>query len=79
LSHSVVSGKKHSLTWFGDFSYRKLKIEKDCSVGKCPECFEQLVTLELTDKCLLKPDEEFDGLLPEGWVFEPKCPKRQYS
>jgi len=74
LSHSSISQDRHSLTWFGDFSYGKLKIEKDIAVGKCPECKSKLVVLELTDKCLIRPDEEFEGLLPFDWVFEPKVP-----
>jgi len=79
LSHSTIIKKKHSLTWFGDFSYGKLKIQKDVAVGKCPECKLKLIVLELTDKCLIRPDEEFDGLLPFDWVFEPKATGVRHS
>jgi len=78
LSHSVISKKKHSLTWFGNFSYGKLKIVKDDHIGCCPECKSKLVTLELTDKCLIQPDEEFDGPIPLDWVFEPKVMRPNY-
>lgn len=71
LSHSSITKTKHSLTWFGDFSYGKLKVVKEDDTPLCPECQCGLVVLELTDKCLIKPDEEFDGLVPVDWVFSP--------
>lgn len=72
LSHSAIVEGKHSLTWFGNLAYGELKIPKDDSIGKCPECGSSFVSLELTDKCLLPPDEEYSGLVPPDWVFEPK-------
>ena len=44
LSHAGIRKHNHVLTWFGDLSYRNLKIEYDDDfTQKCPYCFEKLV------------------------------------
>lgn len=56
LSHAGVKKRRHTITWFGDLSYSKLKIEKIDFHIKCPECdgnFQRLI-------CFRK-----------GWVVKP--------
>ena len=38
LSHSGVNGRKFSIIYLGDISYRKLKVEKEPSTHDCPHC-----------------------------------------
>jgi len=38
LSHAGVKKGRHTITWFGDLSYSKLKVEKLDFHIKCPEC-----------------------------------------
>jgi len=42
LSHAGVKKGVHTLTWFGDLSYSKLKIEKEPNVDVCPLCSAKL-------------------------------------
>jgi len=52
LTHAGIKRHNHTLTWFGDLSYCKLKMEKeDYEMGKCPIC-ENILT-----KC--RPKNEF--------------------
>jgi len=42
LSHAGVKKGVHTLTWFGDLSYSKLKIEKELNLDVCPLCSAKL-------------------------------------
>ena len=56
LSHAGVKKRRHTVTWFGDLSYSKLKIEKIDFHIKCPECdgnFQRLICFR------------------QGWVVKP--------
>jgi len=46
LSHAGVKKRRHTITWFGDLSYSKLKVEKADFHIKCPQCsavFQRLI------------------------------------
>jgi len=70
LSHAGVKNRRHSITWFGDLSYSKLKVEKADFHVKCPECggnFQRLICF--VDGIVSKPPPtkmEFSDK-PEGW------------
>jgi len=64
LSHAGVKKRRHSITWFGDLSYCKLKVEKSDFHIKCPECnavFQRLICFR------------------DGWVVKPPPIKFEYS
>jgi hypothetical protein len=42
LSHAGIKKGYHTLTWFGDLSYSKLKIEKEPNPDTCPLCNAKL-------------------------------------
>lgn len=42
LSHAGIKKRNHSLIWFGDLSYSKLKVEEDPETNKCPACNSDL-------------------------------------
>ena len=49
LSHAGIKKRIHTITWFGDLSYSKLKIEKLEFKTKCPDCdedFQRLVCFQ---------------------------------
>jgi len=57
LSHCGVKKKNHSLTYFGECSYGKLKLdEAQEDSKKCPYCKEFLTELDYVVSCELKPD-----------------------
>jgi len=64
LSHAGVKKRRHTITWFGELSYSKLKIEKVDFHIKCPNCdanFQRLI-------CFRK-----------GWVVKPPPIKMDLS
>jgi hypothetical protein len=64
LSHAGVKKRRHTITWFGELSYSKLKIEKVDFHIKCPNCdanFQRLI-------CFRK-----------GWVVKPPPIKMELS
>jgi hypothetical protein len=64
LSHAGVKKRRHTITWFGELSYSKLKIEKVDFHIKCPDCdanFQRLI-------CFRK-----------GWVVKPPPIKMDLS
>jgi len=72
LSHAGVKRGRHTITWFGDLSYSKLKIEKSESANKCPECngkFQRLI--KFSNGFVLKPPPIRLDLIdePEGWKY----------
>ena len=61
LSHCGIKKHNHALTYFGECSYSKLKLDKDESeIEKCPYCKEKLVGVMPkwvnNLSCELKPD-----------------------
>jgi hypothetical protein len=72
LSHAGIKKGRHTITWFGDLSYSKLKIEKLEFKMKCPQCdgdFQRLVCFR--DGRVLKPPSvklEFSDN-HEGWKY----------
>lgn len=42
LSHAGIKRGYHTLTWFGDLSYSKLKVEKEPNPDICPLCSNKL-------------------------------------
>jgi len=81
LSHAGVKKCRHAITWFGDLSYSKLKIEKTDFHIKCPQCngdFQRLICF--VDGRVAKPPPVKKiaicgecGFKDEP--FEDKCPK----
>jgi len=73
LSHTGVKKKVKSVTWFGKFTYSKLRIEKTDEKEKCPDCARPLQRLDYTlvDWKLLDgtpPNENFESFVdPIGW------------
>jgi hypothetical protein len=58
LSHAGIKKRNHSLTWFGDLSYSKLKLEDlEKELHKCPYCNEELVELYLVGSYTHKPPD----------------------
>ncbi len=69
LSHAGVKKGRHSVTWVGEMSYGKLKIDKRPNVGKCPACGRKLVPIYYVGKHPpVPPDKPFEGFVDaEGW------------
>ena len=72
LSHAGIKKRRHTVTWFGDLSYSKLKIEKLEFKTKCPECekdFQRLLCFK--DGLVVEPPPipfEFSDH-HEGWKY----------
>ncbi len=69
LSHCGIRKGFHSVSWFGELSYRKVRKEKEQNNNKCPSCGRKLVELYYEGEFSGIPDEQpFEGYLdPEGW------------
>jgi len=71
LSHTAIAKGVHSVTWFGELSYRskyalELKREiQESDADKCPYCSQYLVLIEMKGTDRPPPDQEWFGL------FEP--------
>ena len=72
LSHAGIKKRRHTVTWFGDLSYSKLKIEKLEFKVKCPDCdgdFQRLICFK--DGLVVEPPPipfEFSDN-HEGWKY----------
>jgi len=42
LSHAGIKKNNHTLVWFGDLSYSKLKVKKEPNSNECPACKAKL-------------------------------------
>lgn len=83
LSHAGIREGNHAVTWFGELSYAKLKVELEPDdENKCPFCLSPLVLLQwvgingtrfqniATDRGPPIP-EDYEGLMdPEGWELK---------
>ena len=77
LSHAGIKKHNHSLTWFGDLSYSKLKIEKEeLESNLCPYCGAKLREVEPYGLFVFKPPDIDIELLvePEGWRIVESTP-----
>jgi hypothetical protein len=75
LSHCGIKKGVHSLVWFGDLSYSKLKMEKEPETNVCPICNAKLRPIYYYGLLGAPPPEcECEIFVdPEGWhVLEPK-------
>jgi len=76
LSHAGIKKNNHTLVWFGDLSYSKLKVEKEeIEANICPYCKAKLREVESYGLFYCKPpDVEIELLVDlEGWRYvEPK-------
>jgi len=67
LSHCGVKKGYHALTWLGDLSYSKLKLEKEPDLGKCPICGRKFVEIYHDGvHPVVPPDGIFEGLVDSG-------------
>lgn len=55
LSHAGVKGRKFSIVYLGDISYRKLKIEKEPKSHHCPYCYLPLTVFRLVPSSKAQP------------------------
>ena len=69
LSHTAIAKGVHSVTWFGDLSYRSkyaMELKRDVvdiDGNKCPYCSQYLVKFEIYDTDRPPPDKEWSGLV----------------
>jgi len=57
LSHAGIKAHNHVLSYFGECSYSKLKVDQeDEELKNCPYCKDRLQELEWNPNCELKPD-----------------------
>ncbi len=77
LSHCGIKEKTHSLVWFGDLSYSKLKMEKEPETDICPICNAKLRPLYYCGLLGAPPPEcECEIFVePEGWHVLENKPK----
>ncbi len=70
LSHAGVKHGYHTITWFGDLSYSKLKVEEDPNSDQCPLCSAKLRLVFHYGLFGWVPPPEVEGEFyvdPEGW------------
>ena len=75
LSHCGIKKRNHSLVWFGDLSYSKLKMEKEPETNVCPVCNAKLRPIYYYGLLRAPPPETECEIFvdPEGWhVLENK-------
>jgi len=79
LSHCGIKKGFHSVTWFGNLSYGKLKIQKEPKLhNQCPYCLEKLVLIYHEDvEPPVPPWQYFEGSVHfDGW-YPVKTEKNQ--
>jgi len=73
LSHAGIREGQHTVTWFGELGYAKLKVELEPDdENRCPFCLSPLILLQwiATDRGPPIP-EDYEGLMdPEGWEIK---------
>ena len=77
LSHCGVKKGNHSLTWLGDLSYSKLKLENEPSNSVCPICGSKFVVIYYDGvHPVVPPDKPYEGLVDfEDWYEVKNVPK----
>lgn len=86
LSHCGVKKGYQTVTWFGNLSYSKLKVEKEPRITKCPLCngeFEEIYYEELHHP-VIPPNKHYEGAVEgEGWYpvknYEHSEPSFEYA
>lgn len=63
LNHAGIKKQNHALTWFGDLSYSKLKVEDTDENELCPYCFEEIKEIFCLDKYYKPPDIECELMI----------------
>lgn len=81
LSHCGIKKGFHALTWFGDLSYSKLKIEKEPDSSICPVCNQKLVLIYHDGiHPVAPPDQIFEGFVdPFDWYEVETMPKSEWT
>jgi len=72
LSHAGIKKHNHTLVWFGDLSYSKLKVEKEeIEANICPYCNAKLREVESYGLFYCKPPDTDIELLVDliGWRY----------
>jgi len=70
LSHAGIKKRYHSLTWFGDLSYSKLKLDEEPNSNQCPVCSAKLRPIFHYGLFGYTPPPETEVEMwvePEGW------------
>jgi len=70
LSHAGIKHGYHALTWFGDLSYSKLKVEEPPDSDVCPACQQKLKPVFLYGEGGFVPPPEIETEIwdePDGW------------
>jgi len=68
-----VKKRYHALTWLGDLSYSKLKLEKEPDLGKCPVCGRKFIEIYYDGvHPVVPPEGIFEGLVDSGDWYEVK-------
>ncbi|MDH5659261.1 MAG: hypothetical protein OEY17_07965 [Nitrosopumilus sp.] len=69
LSHCGIKKGVHSVSWMGDLSYSKLKVEKEPKIIGCPVCGRDFVpvyyNLDQGVHPVVPPDRHFEGLVDD--------------
>jgi len=64
LSHCGIKKHFHSLIWFGDLSYSKLRLEKEPDSSLCPACNQKIMPIYYDGiHSGIPPDEIFEGFV----------------
>lgn len=72
LSHAGIKKHNHTLVWFGDLSYSKLKVEDEPEKDQCPLCNGDLKLIEHYGLWGFVPPPEIEGEFyedPDGWQY----------
>jgi len=78
LSHAGIKKHNHTLVWFGDLSYSKLKVEKEeIEANICPYCHAKLREVEPYGLFYCKPPDIEIELLVDliGWRYVESKPR----
>ena len=72
LSHCGIRKGNHTVTWIGDLSYSKLKLEKEPKITCCPVCSGKLVPIYYDGvHPVVPPDQYHEGFVESdgGWYL----------
>ena len=75
LSHAGIKKRRHTLTWWGELSYSKLKLEKtddDENKHRCTQCeavYRPLICFKDGYRCKPPPTEVIITDDPYGWQY----------
>ena len=79
LSHAGVHKKFHTVTWFGELSYNKVKVPCPESKKKCPECGSKLRPLEYIGDAGPPSLNGDYWLPPENWRYDVASEVSEYE